>query len=149
MRRNLFKRGNHIFSHRQLATELGRLNEELRREKLNWELRDTKMNESMQKWWSQIKERNYGDTLDSARAELDVMTQVNEARKQIFSSRDDHGTEKPKFSQTGGVSRSMEQDVKAFDEGFGLLGNEWAKRKEEMRKVREELSKAQNLKAEK
>jgi hypothetical protein len=101
-----------------------------------------------------LLEKNLGYTLNSARAELDVMTQVKEARKQIFAGKamDDFDNVKtasfPLPLKSSTISRSREQDAKTFDETFGDLGNEWAQRKEEMKKVRDELSRAQHLKAE-
>ncbi|KAI8894406.1 WD40-repeat-containing domain protein [Globomyces pollinis-pini] len=144
---------------RQLAAELSRLTEELRHEKKQWESSDWKMNEMIEKWWSQMTAQQ--EEREKLKAEMnfmeqenkvDAMTQISAARKSFMEHQQRSNLQSVKNIERSigqqSRSESRQQDLKSQDGLFDGLETEWAKRREEMIQTRKDLSDLQTQRLE-
>ncbi|KAJ3323251.1 TBC1 domain member 31 [Boothiomyces sp. JEL0866] len=150
---------------KQLAAELNRLTEEIKKDKKEWESNDWKLNEMVEKWWQQMslqeQERNKTqERLNNFENEkrIDVMTQINQgtlrfdlARQSFFQSQAKPSLHVEKIQKAVGQNiknQKLAETEKEFSNAFKDLESEWMKRQQEMKKVRQELQKVKTKRVE-
>ncbi|KAI9203502.1 uncharacterized protein BJ171DRAFT_509794 [Polychytrium aggregatum] len=137
---------------RMRTDEVSRLVEELRRDKREWENSDWKMNEMLEKWWSNMMDEQENHQLRKAKLDALEKEQRSRAVQRIIQARSsfvDHQNSSitrhmANISKTVGFNRralEFELDQAELDEKFSEIENEWLKRREDMIKKREELAK--------
>lgn len=148
---------------RQLATELSRLTEELRKEKEGWETSDWKMNDMIEKWWGQMMENEEERGKIRSRMEhlerekrMEAVDQIKQARasfsKQQPQQQGGRGPQQSDARQNKAVSAKVKVERHRFTDSLyedSTVENEWASRKEEMAETRRKVALSNQTRAEK
>ncbi|KAJ3273343.1 TBC1 domain member 31 [Terramyces sp. JEL0728] len=143
---------------KQLAAELNRLTEEIKKDKKEWESSDWKLNEMVEKWWQQMtlqeQERSKAqEKLNNFENEtrIDVMTQINQARQSFFQTQAKPSAHVEKIQKAVGQNiknQKLAETEREFNSAFKDLESEWMKRQHEMKQVRQELQKVKTKRVE-
>nr|KAJ3421654.1 TBC1 domain member 31 [Polyrhizophydium stewartii] len=145
---------------RRVADEMARLTEELRRDKKAWESADWKMDQMIERWWEQMmgeedlreQSKSKMDALEKEKR-ISAMQQISDARR-AFVDQQANTTEQHISNISRAVGRNRRtrdqaQNHEELERAFQAIETEWLQRRDEMVRMRNELSSLQQSHAQK